>query len=64
MSTSQEGTAKLPSEPVTAMEAAVGSSYNNEPENWLSRGIGIFLGLAVSAAAVGGVVSLLHMHVH
>ena len=45
----------------TEMRPGLASSYDSEPENWLSRGIGIFLGLAISAAAVGGVIGLLHL---
>ncbi len=37
------------------------SIYDPDPENWLSRAIGIFLGLAISAAAVGGIIGLLHL---
>ncbi len=54
------GQAEIAGEPVIE-RPEMKSSYDLEPENWLSRGIGIFLGLAISAAAVGGVIGLLHL---
>ena len=63
MSMTNEPAVELTPEPTGGLDA-VGASYDSEAENWLTRGIGTFLGLAVSAAAVGGVIGLLHMHGH
>ena len=51
-----------PAAPAAQRPFVVDPSIDAEPENWLSRGIGTFLGLAISLAAVGGVVGLLLMH--
>ena len=55
-------TATGPERQAPISEPVPSSGYDSEPENWFSRGLGIFLGLGVSLAAVAGVVSLLLKH--